>query len=36
MMATAALAGAIGWAMLDPTGLLCAFGAMALWLATTR
>lgn len=31
MMATSALAGAIGWALLDRTGLLCVLGGMALW-----
>jgi hypothetical protein len=36
MIATAALAGAIGWGMLDRTGLLCVFGGMALWFAGRR
>lgn len=36
MMATAALAGAIGWAMLDRAGLLCGIGAMVLWFAGRR
>ena len=36
MMATSAFAGAIGWAMLDRTGLLCAIGGMALWFAGRR
>jgi hypothetical protein len=36
LMATAALAGAIGGALLDPTGLLCALGGLALWQAGRR
>lgn len=36
IMATSALAGAIGWAMLDHTGLLCSMFAMALWFAGRR
>ncbi len=36
MIATSALAGAIGWAMLDRTGLLCAVGGLALWFAGRR
>jgi hypothetical protein len=36
MMATSALAGAIGWPMLDHTGLLCVVGAMTLWLVGRR
>lgn len=36
LMATAALAGAIGWALLDRTGLVCAIGGMALWFAGRR
>lgn len=36
MMATAAFAGALGWAMLDRTGLLCAVGGVALWFAGRR
>jgi hypothetical protein len=36
MMATAAFAGALGWVMLDPTGLLCAVGGLGLWFAGRR
>jgi hypothetical protein len=36
MMATAAFAGAIGWPMLDHTGLLCAIGGIVLWFAGRR
>lgn len=36
VMAAAAFAGALGWPMLDPTGLLCAIGGMALWFAGCR
>ena len=36
MMATVAIAGAIGWALSDHTGLLCAIGGMALWFAGRR
>jgi len=36
VMATAAFAGAIGWPMLDHTGLLCAIGGLALWFAGCR
>ena len=36
MMATAAFAGAIGWALLDHTGFLCAIGGMALWFTGRR
>lgn len=36
MIATAAFAGAIGGAMLDRTGLLCAVGGLALWFAGRR
>lgn len=36
VMATAALAGAIGGPMLDPTGLSCVFGGLALWFAGRR
>ncbi len=36
LMATTAFAGAIGWAMLDHTGLLCAVGGLALWFAGRR
>lgn len=33
---TAALAGAIGWLLLDPTGVICALAGVALWLAMRR
>jgi len=36
MLATSAFAGAIGYAMLDRTGLLCAIAGMALWFAGRR
>lgn len=36
LMATSAFAGAIGWAMLDRTGLLCVIGGMGLWWAGRR
>jgi len=36
MIATSAFAGAIGGAVLDRTGLLCAIGGMALWFAGRR
>lgn len=36
LIATSALAGAIGWAMLDRTGLLCIVGGMVLWFAGRR
>jgi hypothetical protein len=36
IMATTAFAGAIGWGMLDRTGLICAVGAIALWFAGRR
>jgi hypothetical protein len=36
LLATSAFAGAIGWAILDRTGLLCAMGGLALWFTGRR
>ncbi len=36
LMATAAFAGCVGWVVLDPTGLLCAIGGLALWFSGRR
>jgi hypothetical protein len=36
MLATSAFAGAIGWALLDRTGFLCAIGGFALWFTGRR
>ncbi len=36
MMATTAIAGAVGWGLVDRTGLLCSLGGLALWFAGRR